>query len=136
LLERLNSAEARVQKIVELLREAKFAIHDLSRIKADDKGELFRLNMAFELGLDVGCRVFGGGKFAGKKCLILETEKYRYQAAISDLSNSDIAVHRNEPAQALTEVRNWLFAESKLEVPGPTALWNASLILWLGTTTN
>jgi hypothetical protein len=122
-LERLNSAEARVQKIVELLREAKFAIHDLSRLKATDKGEFFRLNMAFELGLDVGCRVFGGGKFAGKKCLILETEKYRYQAAISDLSNSDIAVHGNDPAQALTEVRNWLSTEARLKTPGPTALW-------------
>lgn len=122
-LERLNSAEARVQKIVELLREAKFAIHDLSRLKASEKGEFFRLNMAFELGLDVGCRIFGGGEFAEKKCLILETEKYRYQAAISDLSNSDIAVHGNHPPQALTEVRNWLSSEAKLKVLGPTALW-------------
>lgn len=135
-LERLNSAEARVQKILELLQEAKFAIHDLSRLKAAKEGEFFRLNMAFELGLDVGCRVFGGGRFAEKKCLILETERYRYQAAISDLSNSDIAVHNNEPAQALTRVRNWLFAEAKFKVPGPTALWGASRTLWPGTTTN
>lgn len=121
--ERLNSSEMRVEKITELIRAARLAIHDLSRLQANEIGELFRLNMAFELGLDVGCRTFGGGKFSEKKCLILEADKHRYRNAISDLSGSDIAAHGNVPEQALTEVRNWLKAESKLEVPGPTGVW-------------
>ncbi len=123
-LERLDSGEPRIQKIVELIQESKFAIHDLSRIQAETKGEFFRLNMPFELGLDVGCRLFKRGKWSKKKCLILEAEKYRYQAAISDLSNSDIAVHNNNPEEIVIEVRNWLNSELKLHAWGPSIIWN------------
>jgi hypothetical protein len=122
-LEALDSGRPRIEKIIALVRSCKFAIHDLSRLKAKKKGEFFRLNMPFELGLDVGCRVFGGAEFADKKCLILETERYRYQAAISDLSNSDIAVHGDEPQVALTEVRNWIVSSAGVHAPGPAALW-------------
>ncbi|BBK35573.1 hypothetical protein STAQ_06510 [Allostella sp. ATCC 35155] len=122
-LERLNSAEPRVDKILELIAASKYAIHDLSRLKAERKGQFFRLNMPFELGLDVGCRIFGNGRFAEKRCLIPEAERYRYQAAISDLSNSDIAVHANNPLTVLTEVRHWLAGEAGIRAPGPSTLW-------------
>jgi hypothetical protein len=79
--------------------------------------------MPFELGLDVGCKIFGKKHLSSKQCLILEAERYRYQAAISDLSNSDIAVHNNEPLQALSEVRNWLVSQAKLKASGPAAIW-------------
>ena len=122
-LEALNSGEPRVEKIVALIKESKYGIHDLSRLRAQKKNEFFRLNMPFELGLDVGCRVFGSGDWATKGCLILEAERYRYQAAISDLSNSDIKVHRNDPQVALTCVRDWLVVEAKIDAPGPSAIW-------------
>ena len=79
--------------------------------------------MPFELGLDVGCRLFRSGQAKLKRCLILEAERFRYQAAISDLSNSDIAVHSNEPVNVITEVRNWLNNEAKLRAPGPAEVW-------------
>ncbi|WP_132255844.1 hypothetical protein [Methylobacterium segetis] len=123
-LERLNSGEPRIEKIVALIRESRFGIHDLSRIQATRKGEYYRLNMPFELGLDVGCRLYGAEAFRSKKCLILEAERYRYQAALSDLSNSDIAVHGNEPLSVLSEVRNWLATEENLSAPGPSAMWD------------
>ena len=72
--ERLNSGETRFSKIVELVRESKYAIHDLSRIKAKRAGKYFRFNMPFELGLDVGCSCFGTGEQLSKRCLILEKE--------------------------------------------------------------
>jgi hypothetical protein len=122
-LERLDSGEPRVGKIISLIKESKYAIHDLSRLQAITAGEYFRLNMPFELGLDVGCRLFKAGRWSEKKCLILEAEKYRYQAAISDLSNSDIAVHRNEPVNVVFEVRNWLNNEARLNAPGPSQVW-------------
>ncbi|MGQ0484409.1 MAG: hypothetical protein ACT4SY_03535 [Hyphomicrobiales bacterium] len=115
-----NSARPRFQKIIELIGKSKYAIHDLSRIQARKKGEYFCLNMPFELGLDIGCQSFKGGRWNGKKCLILEVERYRYQAAISDLSNSDIASHKGDPATLVTEVRNWLDAQAGLSAPGPT----------------
>ena len=42
--------------------------------------------MPFELGLDFGCRRFGAGRLARKVILVLEQERFRYQAAISDLA--------------------------------------------------
>jgi hypothetical protein len=122
-LETLNSGEPRVEKIITLIRASKYGIHDLSRLKSEKRGEFFRLNMPFELGLDVGCRLFGGKKWKDKRCLILETERYRFQAAISDLSNSDIKVHKNEPEQALTAVRDWLVVEASLTALGASAVW-------------
>jgi hypothetical protein len=122
-LEQLDSGQPRIEKIISLIKKSKFAVHDLSRLKAQKAGEYFRLNMPFELGLDVGCRLFRGGQWAGKKCLILESERYRYQAAISDLSNSDIAVHDNEPEKVIREVRNWLNNTARLRAPGPSQVW-------------
>lgn len=122
-LERLDSAESRIEKIIELIEGSKYAIHDLSRLKAATAGEFYRLNMPFELGLDVGCRRFKGGQWKDKRCLILEAERYRYQAALSDLSNSDIAVHQNEPSEAMREVRNWLAQQAKLKPHGPAQIW-------------
>jgi hypothetical protein len=122
-LERLDSGRPRFDKIVTLIQQSKYAIHDLSRNQSSKAGEFFRLNMPFELGLDVGCSLFKKGQWTSKKCLILEAEKFRYQAAISDLSNSDIGVHSNEPSQVVTEVRNWLNTEVGLRARGPSAVW-------------
>ena len=122
-LERLNSAEPRVEKVISLIKQSKFAIHDLSRLQAEEAGEYFRLNMPFELGIDVGCRLFSRGRWSTKICLILEAEKYRYQAAISDLSNSDIFAHKNQPFEVVVGVRNWLNNEAGLRAPGPTKVW-------------
>lgn len=123
--ERLDSAQPRIEKIIDLIRTSKYAIHDLSRMASSRKGELFRLNMPLELGIDIGCRVFGGGALAGKRCLILEAKPHRYRAAISDISGSDIAVHQNEPLEAMRCVRDWLVAELRVRRPlGAQALWN------------
>jgi hypothetical protein len=124
-LETLDSAESRIEKIVALIRQSQYGIHDLSRIKAEKRGEYYRFNMPFELGLDMGCRRFKSGKWSKKKCLILEAKKYRYQAALSDLSNSDIEVHRNAPVEVVRVVRNWLAAQARLAAPGPAKIWGA-----------
>lgn len=124
-LERTDSSEARIQKIISLIESSRYGIHDLSRLKATKKGEYFRLNMPFELGIDVGCKLFKEGKWSSKKCLILEAEHYRYQAALSDLSNSDILVHGNEPKEIITQVRNWLNSEAGINCNGPSAIWGA-----------
>ena len=124
-LERLDSGEARIAKIIQLIRESKYAIHDLSRIAAKRAGEYYRLNMPFELGIDVGCRIFKEGEWAKKKCLILVAERFKYQAAISDLSGSDVAVHQNEAEEVVLEVRNWLNSTCGLTADGPSRIWGA-----------
>lgn len=124
-LERADSGEPRINKIIELISESRYGIHDLSRIKATKRGDIFRLNMPFELGIDVGCRTFGTKKQKTKRCLILEAERYRYQAALSDLSGSDIAVHKNEPEEVLSEVRTWLATQCRPQAPGAAKIWGA-----------
>ena len=106
---------------------SRYAIHDLSRLQARKKGEYYRLNMPLELGIDVGCRLFGQGQHSTKKCLILEEQRYRYQAAVSDLSGSDIAVHGGSPEALVTEVRNWLNSQAHVQAPGPARVWTAFL---------
>ncbi len=128
--ETLDSAEPRIEKIVRLIivrliRESRYGMHDLSRIQAEQVGEYYRFNLPFELGLDIGCNRFKGSKWAKKRCLILEAEKYRFQAALSDLSNSDIQVHRNDPAEVVRVVRNWLTAQARKSADGPAKVWGA-----------
>ena len=123
-LENLDSGRPRIEKIIALIEQSKYAVHDLSRMQAEKAGEYYCLNMPFELGLDVGCRLFKTGRSSEKRCLILEAERYRYQAALSDMSNSDIGAHGNDPVQAAREVRNWLRNEAGLRAPGPALIWD------------
>ncbi len=126
-LERSDSGEVRFKKIVQLVRGSKYAIHDLSRVKAERAGEVFRLNMPFELGLDIGCRLFSEDHRREKVCLILERDRYGYQAAISDLAGSDLGVHADEPEEIVAVVRNWLCSEAECDLPGPSGIWGAFL---------
>jgi hypothetical protein len=79
--------------------------------------------MPFELGLDIGCRIFQKEKYSDKKHLILEKEKYGYQTAISDLSNSDIKSHKNDPMIAVRQIRNWFVVNGLKGAPSGKVIW-------------
>ncbi len=104
-----DSGAIRIKQILKLIKESKYSIHDLSRMKSKKAGELARFNMPFELGLDLGTREIGSGQYKKKKCLILDIEKYRYQAALSDMSGSDIASYgkRNQIEKIIETIRHW-----------------------------
>ena len=121
-LERSDSGESRLDKIVELVRDSKYSIHDLSRSEASAAGELYRLNMPFELGIDYGCRLFGRPKHREKATLVLESKPHRYKAAISDLSGADIECHYNEPYKVFSVVRHWLKNNCVKAAPGPAQI--------------
>lgn len=120
--ESADSGAVRLEKIKTLIAESKYSIHDLSRIQARRRGEHFRLNMPFELGLDYGCRQFSGGEHRAKRILILEEKPYRYQAAISDLAGCDIQVHAGQFATAIRKVLNWLVSEADIRADGATRI--------------
>lgn len=126
-LERRDSGEVRLNKIVELIRSSRYAIHDLSRMQASEAGELFRLNMPFELGLDIGCRLFSDDERTSKRCLILDSERYRYQAAISDLAGTDLGAHADDPEEVVAIVRDWLCSDAGCRLPGTSRIWGAFL---------
>ncbi|WP_337264056.1 MULTISPECIES: hypothetical protein [unclassified Serratia (in: enterobacteria)] len=123
-LERSDSGETRIHKILELIRESKFGIHDLSRIVATGPDEHFRMNMPFELGIDYGCQKLMGDIWGTKKILILEKEKYRYQRALSDLSGSDIKSHNDDPLIIIKTVRNWFVPSEINRAPSGNVIWN------------
>lgn len=135
-LEESDSGIPRIQKILRLIGESRLSIHDLSRLRATQAGEFYRMNMPFELGLDVGCRTFEGRAMRKKRCLILESEPYRFQAAISDISNSDIAAHHDVPKRVSSEVRNWLASQSFKSLPGPAHVWSEFLFFEINNREN
>jgi hypothetical protein len=110
--ENADNAVARLDRIVELIRGSKYAIHDLSRCKSTAVGEYSRMNMPFELGLDHACRRFGDGDLANKSILILEENRYDYQKVLSDISGWDIHAHAGSYEKAVRQVRNWLVAQA------------------------
>lgn len=54
--ERLENGENRLEKIYGLACGAKYSVHDLSRCQAVAAGDYARMNMPFELGMDLGIR--------------------------------------------------------------------------------
>jgi hypothetical protein len=105
--ERLDSGEMRLAKIVELIAASRYSIHDLSRTELDSATALPRFNMPFELGIDLGCRIFGRSH-AKKSILIFDSGQYRYRTYISDISGLDIHQHGSIPARAVARIRHWL----------------------------
>lgn len=130
--ERSDSGELRINKICELIKQSKYSIHDLSRIRAKKKNEFYRLNMPFELGIEYGCRHFATDQLRDKKCLILETAKYDYMKGLSDLSGVDIKSHNNDPAEIVFAVRNWFYETVGLRnVDSSTKIWyNFNQFAW------
>ena len=124
-----DSGENRLEKIRGLIESSKYSIHDLSRCQAKRKGEHFRLNMPFELGIDFGCRQYFGEGREGKKFLILEEQKYRFQAALSDISGCDILAYGTDeqkaPQNAVKHVRGWLVSEAAAKSVGPSRIMGA-----------
>jgi hypothetical protein len=95
-LERDDAAQERLSKILELISQCQFGIHDLSFMEIDRKTDLPRFNMPFELGLFLGSK-FRDKKKGARTCLILDKEQYRYRNSLSDLSGRDIKAHGGEP---------------------------------------
>ena len=110
--ENADNAANRLDRILDLISNSQFAIHDLSRCKAVAAGEYARLNMPFELGIDHGCRKFGSGSQTRKAILILEETEYDYQRGLSDIAGWDIHAHGGDHLRAVRHVSTWLVRQA------------------------
>lgn len=118
-LEEADGGDVRIDKLLRLIRASRYAIHDISAVGLDRTHALPRFNMPFELGLDMGCKRFGGASASKKRILVLDREQYRYQIFLSDIAGQDIRAHRGEVDLAATVVRNWLRTTSgRTTIPG------------------
>lgn len=118
-----SSSDNRINEIINLIRQSKYSIHDISRNKPLKKNDLPRFNMPYEMGLDIGCKTYGAGQLANKMCLILDTERYHYQKVLSDISGQDIKDHGDSPERLITKVREWFAVLLKQRLPSSTVLW-------------
>ncbi len=115
-----DGADIRFDKLIRIIEQCRYGIHDISRTTLDTQNHLPRFNMPLELGLFLGARRFGSADQRKKACLILERERYRYQKFCSDISGQDVRAHRNDVEHAITAVRNWLqAARPSVRIPGP-----------------
>lgn len=110
-----DSGDVRITKIIRIINECKFGIHDISKADLDLATGLARFNMPLELGIFIGCHQFSVNKGHNKekRSLIMDIERYRYRNFISDLSGQDIKSHDNNPEIAIQNVRDFLVTNSK-----------------------
>jgi hypothetical protein len=119
---RLNSSDVRIHKILEIIGDCRYSIHDLSRTELDRTSALPRFNMPLELGIDLGCRAYGSG-YEQKSFLIFDRDRFRFQAYVSDIAGQDIAHHENDANLAIAHVRDWLRTETgRPDIPGARAM--------------
>ncbi len=122
-LEEDDSGNVRFNKIQKIIAECRFGVHDISRTELSDQTQTPRFNMPLELGVFLGAKYFGNKQQKGKVCLVLDRERYRYQAFISDIAGHDIRSHDNNPEKVITQIRNWLnTASGRRTIPGGRAI--------------
>lgn len=120
-LEAPDSGEARVRRIQYIIGNSLYSIHDISRVQLTPNFP--RFNMPFEVGLDLGCRNYGSNQARRKRCLILDSEPYRYHEFFSDIAGQDIRPHHDSPDEVIVIVRDWLRATSRrTALPGPITI--------------
>ncbi len=114
-----DSGQLRLDKIIEIIKDCKYSIHDLSIVKSKIVNEYARMNMPFELGIDYGLRVSIDKNLNSKKFLILEKTKYDYQKAISDINGFDIKVHENDTQKLFDCLYTWCSDTLKINNQSP-----------------
>lgn len=123
-LEIEDSGQARVDKILDIVEQSKFSIHDISRAGIDRNTKLARFNMPLELGFFIGAKRFGSRRDREKRCLVLDRERYRYRNFCSDIAGQDIRAHNDDPRDAIRAVRDWLNSHRSRElIPGGKAIF-------------
>jgi ribosomal protein S16 len=125
--ERADAGESRLDKISQIARQSRFSIHDLSRCQAMRVGDIARMNMPFELGLDYGLRISGEDQLARKRFLVMDEKPHRLRQALSDIGGWDPIAHEGKAELVMKNVRNWLRQEAQIALPGGEVLSGLSL---------
>lgn len=117
-----DSSSIRIKNIIELIRQSKYSIHDLSRVTLDETAKLPRFNMPLELGICMGALEFGSKMQKENKYLIIESDKFRFKQFISDISGQDIRNHDDKTDEVIRVVRNWLAHKSSERIPSASKI--------------
>ena len=121
-LEVTDSGDLRLQKIIRLIEDSLFSVHDISRVDLDAKTRLPRFNMPIELGIALGMKHLGRKLLRDHRMLILDRTRYRYRKSASDLAGVDISEHLNRPRRMIQAVRDFLPPYAGTHVPSASAI--------------
>ncbi len=103
-----DAAENRLGKIIKIISECPFGVHDISRTETSGHPPLPRFNMPLELGLWLGAHHLGRNDQIGKRCIVFDSEQYRYPKFISDIGGQDIHAHESNIPKLISELSTWL----------------------------
>ncbi|MFC3563271.1 hypothetical protein [Pedobacter jamesrossensis] len=117
-LETGNGEGVRIDKIVKIIQDCRYGIHDLSCVEITDDSPLPRYNMPYELGIFMGCKYYGESHHKKKNFLVLDSEPHRYKRMISDLAGYDFPAHMNDVLITVGLVRDWLSEAASKKLPG------------------
>lgn len=117
-LETGNGEGVRIDKIVKIIQDCRYGIHDLSCVEITDDSPLPRYNMPYELGIFMGCKYYGESYHKKKNFLVLDSEPHRYKRMISDLAGYDFPAHMNDVLITVGLVRDWLSEAASKKLPG------------------
>lgn len=121
-----DAGDIRLDKIVRLIAESPYSIHDLSAVELDKKNRLPRFNMPFELGLVIGCKKIAGPEYSRRPILVMERKSYTTQKCLSDIAGQDLKAHNGSSDRTITIVRTWLLQQSRrANIPGHVRIQKA-----------
>ena len=108
-VEDTGSNEMRIDKVVRIIRQSRYSIHDISRVELSSAG-LPRFNMPFECGLAMGAIRFGEPS-PTRDFLLMAAVPYQDKLTLSDLAGQDPKAHSNDAAKLTAAVRAFLSAK-------------------------
>lgn len=116
-----DSGQLRMAKIKDQIRNCRHSIHDLSLVIAQKKGESARMNMPYELGLDLGACWYGEPPLNSKILLVLERQRGSVKKALSDHAGFDLRTHEGSVDHLLREIRAHFYAHLSSQPRGVQA---------------
>lgn len=117
-LETGNASGVRIDKIIKIIEQCRYGIHDLSCIEITEESPLPRFNMPYELGVFMGAKSFGETFHKKKDFLVLDSDAHRYKISISDLAGYDFLPHNNDINRLIEIIRDWLSSAISKTQPG------------------
>lgn len=86
----IPTSQRRLERILKLIEECTYSIHDLSRVQLDRRPpRVPRFNMPFELGLAVA----HANIHRQDTWFVCETVQHRVNKSLSDLNGTDVRIH-------------------------------------------
>jgi hypothetical protein len=99
----IATSSRRLDRILDLIHECRYSIHDLSRVELDGKSPRTpRFNMPFELGLSVAHEKSRPGK--NHRWFVCESRRFRLAKSLSDLNGTDPFIHDGTVAGLFREL--------------------------------